>query len=125
VDLFASLLPSGLFSKIFLVILIWSILITCSNYSNLFHLISTTRSGVIYCHMIGCDYRWVLDWWPDLLDSLIHCVTTLYSSLLRTWLVMCSLSLLGSYFQWQRFPFLWVPKLSPVSATTTANWSCL
>jgi hypothetical protein len=31
-----------------------------------------------------CDYRRGLDWWPDLLDSLIQRVTTLYSSLLHT-----------------------------------------
>jgi hypothetical protein len=82
--LFTSLLPSDLFSKILLVILIWSILITCSDHSNLFHLISTMRSGVLYCHTIGYVCRWTLDWWPDLLDSLVHWVTTLYSSLLHT-----------------------------------------
>jgi hypothetical protein len=26
-----------------------------------------------------CDYRRVLDWWWDLLDSLMQCVTTLYN----------------------------------------------
>jgi hypothetical protein len=30
------------------------------------------------------DYKRVLDWWWDSLDSLIQCVTTLYSSLLHT-----------------------------------------
>jgi hypothetical protein len=29
---------------------------------------------------MDCDCRRVFDWWPDLLDSLIQCVTTLYSS---------------------------------------------
>jgi hypothetical protein len=33
-----------------------------------------------YCHMYQYDYRWVLDWWPNLLDSLIHRVATLYNS---------------------------------------------
>jgi hypothetical protein len=31
-----------------------------------------------------CEYRRVLDWWSDLLDSLIQRVTTLYKSLLHT-----------------------------------------
>jgi hypothetical protein len=31
-----------------------------------------------------CDYRWVFDWWSDLLDSLIQGVTTLYNLLLHT-----------------------------------------
>jgi hypothetical protein len=38
------------------------------------------------------DYRWGLGWWPDLLDSLIQRVTTLYSSSHIT----SSLPLLGS-----------------------------
>jgi hypothetical protein len=33
---------------------------------------------------MDCDYRWVLDWWWDLLDSLIQCMTTLCSSLFNT-----------------------------------------
>jgi hypothetical protein len=36
------------------------------------------------CHVYLCDYRRVLDWWLDLLYSLIQCVTTLYSSPLHT-----------------------------------------
>jgi hypothetical protein len=38
---------------------------------------------ILYCHDFS-DYRRGLDWWSDLLDSLIQRVTTLYSSLLHT-----------------------------------------
>jgi hypothetical protein len=34
--------------------------------------------------ILSRDYRRVLDWWSDLLDSLIHRVATIYSSLLHT-----------------------------------------
>jgi hypothetical protein len=37
---------------------------------------------LIYCSNFS-DYRWILDWWPGLLYSLIQCMTTLYSSLLH------------------------------------------
>jgi hypothetical protein len=37
-----------------------------------------------YCHVYDCDYRWVLDWCLDLLESLIQCMAILHSSLLHT-----------------------------------------
>jgi hypothetical protein len=40
-------------------------------------------SAVGYIVTWQSDYRRVLDWWPDLLDSLIQRVTTLYNSLLH------------------------------------------
>jgi hypothetical protein len=61
------------------------------------------------------DYRRSLDWWPDLLHTLIQRVTAIYSSLVSA--VTSSLLLLGSGFQRRKFPFLWVPELSPTSAT--------
>jgi hypothetical protein len=66
------------------------------------------------------DNRRVLDWWLDLLHTLIQCLTTFYSSLLRTLVstVKFSLSLLGSGFQRWTFPLLSVPELSPASATS-------
>jgi hypothetical protein len=61
-----------------------------------------------YSHMYGCDYTGVFDWWPDLLDSLIQHVTTLYSSLLHTHIpvftVTSSMLLLGSGFNGLRSP---------------------
>jgi hypothetical protein len=57
------------------------------------------RIGRFFCHAFSVrskfysisntvtwfsDFRRVLDWWLDLLDSLIQCVTTLYSTLLHT-----------------------------------------
>jgi hypothetical protein len=63
----------------------------------------------------------VLDWWLDLLYTLIQSVTILYSSLLHTHTPMftCTslLPLLGTGFQRRTFPFLWVPGLSPASVT--------
>jgi hypothetical protein len=72
-----------------------------------------------YWYMIErLDYRgfWI-DWWPDLLESLIQHMTTLYSRPLYT--VMSSQPVLGSDFHWQMFPFLRVPELSPASTTTS------
>jgi hypothetical protein len=73
------------------------------------------------------DYRRGLDWWSDLLDSLIQRVTTLYSSLLHTHTLVStatsSLPLRGSGFQQRTFPFLCVPELSPASATGHNGWT--
>jgi hypothetical protein len=57
--------------------------------------------SLLYCNVTECDYRRVLGWWSDLLDSLIQRVTTLYTSLLHTLVstVTSSLPLLGSGFQ--------------------------
>jgi hypothetical protein len=76
-----------------------------------------------YCHVIECDYRRVLDLWPDLLHSLIQRATTLYSTLLHTLLstVTSSLPLLGSGIQRRKFPFLWVPRLSPCLSHPGSN----
>jgi hypothetical protein len=52
-----------------------------------FHLVlRKTSDGVPkFCHVfVECDYRRVLDSWPNLLGSLLQRVTTLYSSLLHT-----------------------------------------
>jgi hypothetical protein len=81
---------------------------------------------LVLSRFMECDYRRVFDWWSNLLDSLIQCMTTLYSTLLHThththalvFTVISSLPLLGSSFQWWTFPFLWVPKLSLASATS-------
>jgi hypothetical protein len=74
------------------------------------------------------DYKWVLNWWSYLLDSLTQCMTTLYSSLLHTHTlvvstVTSSLPLFGSSFsfQWRTIPFLWVPDLSYQFLTATAD----
>jgi hypothetical protein len=81
----------------------------------------------IYCHsFMEYGYRWVLDWWSNLLDSLIQHMTKLYSTLLHThthahtqvFTIMSSLPLLGSSFQWWTFPILWVLELSMASATS-------
>jgi hypothetical protein len=66
------------------------------------------------------DYIQGLDWWLDLCDSSIQYAITLYNSLLHihTSVQSClHLLLLCSGFQWQMFPFLWVPELSPASST--------
>jgi hypothetical protein len=57
-----------------------------------------------------------LDWWFDLLDThtFMHEVHTLPPSPT----VMSSLAVARYSFQRQMFPFLWVPKLSSVSATS-------
>jgi hypothetical protein len=72
----------------------------------------------ICCHDFS-DYKLVLDWWLDLLDSLIQRVTiqfTVTHTLLST--VTYSLPLLGSGYQRRTFPFLWVSELSLASATS-------
>jgi hypothetical protein len=82
-----------------------------------------------YCHMYECDYRRVLDWWPDLLDSLIQRVTTLYSSLLHTHThththvstVTSSLPLRGNGFQCRTFRFLWVSEPSPTAVSESIS----
>jgi hypothetical protein len=72
-------------------------------------------------------YRLVLDWWPDLLDSSIQCVTTTCKSPLHT--VTSSLPLLDSDFQRRTFPFLWVPELPQchsyqlLTATAHKDWT--
>jgi hypothetical protein len=73
-----------------------------------------------YFHVLECDYMRVLDWWPHLLDPLIQRVSTFCISLLYTLVlpVTSSLPLLCSGFQRRMFPFLWVPELSPASATS-------
>jgi hypothetical protein len=68
------------------------------------------RSSQCVCSVLSRDFsdcRRVLDWWPDLLDSLIMRVTTLHSSLLHTVsTVKSSLPFVGSDFQRRTFPFL-------------------
>jgi hypothetical protein len=61
----------------------------------------------LYCNMTECDYKQVLGWWSDLLDTLIQRVTTLYNSLLHTLMskVISSPPLLSSGFQQRTFPF--------------------
>jgi hypothetical protein len=73
-----------------------------------------------YCHVTQCDYRPVLDWWSNLLDSLIQRVTTLHNSLLRviTHTLMSTITLLGSGFQRRTSHFFCVPEISPASATS-------
>jgi hypothetical protein len=62
----------------------------------------------------------VLDWWSDLLDSLIqHVTNTSHFTVTQVSTVKSSLSLSGSGFQWRAFPFLWVPEWSPASATSS------
>jgi hypothetical protein len=49
------------------------------------YMASRSRRPKYICHnFMECDYRRVLDWSPDLLDSLIQRMTVLYSSLLHT-----------------------------------------
>lgn len=72
------------------------------------------------------DYRWVLNWWSDILDSLIHSawlhftfhyyIHTRAHTLVPT--VMSSLPLLGSGFQRRMSPFLSIAELSPASAAS-------
>jgi hypothetical protein len=50
--------------------------------------ISFTGMLWLYCHVFSVHRR-VLDWWPNLLDSLIQRVTTLYSTLLSTYTHQC------------------------------------
>jgi hypothetical protein len=55
---------------------------------NVYNFDNFVREGhvfhVQYCHsFMEHDYRWVLDWWLDLLDSVIQCVTRIYSMLLH------------------------------------------
>jgi hypothetical protein len=53
-----------------------------------FYIYNRWSSGLtrleIQSHVMECDYRRVLDWWSDLLNSLIQRVTTLSSSVLHT-----------------------------------------
>jgi hypothetical protein len=71
-------------------------------------------------HVMECDYSRGFDWWPDLLHTLIQRITTLYISLLHTLMstVTYTLPLLGRGFQRRTFSFLWIPELSPASATS-------
>jgi hypothetical protein len=83
--------------------------------------------------MYECDYRRGLDWWLDLLYTLIQRVTTLYRSLLHTHTLISTVTssrlLFGSGFQRRTFPFLWVPDLSPclsyqlLTATPQNDWT--
>jgi hypothetical protein len=55
------------------------------SFQILFNSSITNRTAIRhYSHVTECDYRRVLDWWADLLDTLIQGVTTLYISLLHT-----------------------------------------
>jgi hypothetical protein len=54
-----------------------------------------------------CDYGRCLDLWPDLLDSLIQRVTTVYSSLLHTHTSVHTH--VFTAVAWQRLPYVDVP----------------
>jgi hypothetical protein len=73
------------------------------------------------------DYRRVSVWWSDLFDILIqqviyftvHCYTHTHTHThTSVSTVTSSLPLLGSGFQRRNLLFLWVPGLSPASATS-------
>jgi hypothetical protein len=75
------------------------------------------------------EYKRCLDWWSDLLDFLIQCVTILYILLLHIHKCPQSrlyYSLLGSCFQRRTFPFIRVPEIAPASDTSFSqlNRSC-
>jgi hypothetical protein len=84
----------------------------------LFRLISIRFSE--YCHMIECmtvDRFWINDsiyltlWYSVWLQFTVHYYTHTHTPLVYA--VMSSLPLLGSGFQRQMFPFLWVPNCLP------------
>jgi hypothetical protein len=73
------------------------------------------------------DYRQVLDWWLDLLHTLIPSVTTFYSFLLHiVFTVTSSLPLLGNGFQPRSFPSSGFPNcLRPQLPASDRNSSWL
>jgi hypothetical protein len=64
-----------------------------------------------------CDYRRVLVWYLDLLNSLIRRVTTLYThTSVHSQVFTSRYSVAAS--NGGRSPFLWIPEMYPVSATS-------
>jgi hypothetical protein len=66
------------------------------------------------------DYKWVSNWWPDLLDSLTERLTTLHFTHTHT---SVNSHIFTSSVVWlrlhrQTFPFLLVTELTPASASS-------
>jgi hypothetical protein len=57
----------------------------------------------LHCHDFS-DYRRVLDWWPDFLNSFIQRLTTLYSTLLQAQTHTSVRSHVFTVVAWQRLP---------------------
>jgi hypothetical protein len=66
----------------FLIIMLLFIISLVSDCQVIWHFWCKIQSDYVTC--MEYDYIWILDWWLDLLDTLLQHVTTLYSSLLHT-----------------------------------------